>query len=56
MDEFSSAEEGAEWVKKNGGYEYTPLTDPSTWPDYTELPDLTKDITINTNEKPDGVA
>ena len=24
MDEFSTAEEGAEWVKKNGGYEYTP--------------------------------
>ena len=24
MDEFSSAEEGEEWVKKNGGYEYTP--------------------------------
>ena len=26
--------------------------DPTTWPDYTELPDLTKDININT--KPDG--
>ena len=50
MDNFSSAEEGSEWVKKNGGYEYTPLTDPSTWPDYTELPDLTKDITINTTD------
>ena len=22
---FSSAEEGSEWVKENGGYEYTPL-------------------------------
>ena len=50
MDEFKSAEEGAEWVKKNGGYEYTPITDSSTWPDYTELPDLTKDITINTTD------
>ncbi len=50
MDEFSSAEEGSKWVEKNGGYEYTPLTDPSTWPDYTELPDLTKDITINTTD------
>ncbi len=56
MDEFKTAEEGSEWVKKNGGYEYTPLTDPSTWPDYTELPDLTKDITINTtdNDKKDA--
>ncbi len=53
MDEFSSAEEGSEWVKKNGGYEYTPeikVDDPNTWPDYTELPDLTKDITINTTD------
>ena len=51
MDEFSSAEEGVEWVKKNGGYEYTPITDSSTWPVYTELPDLTKDVTINTTDK-----
>ena len=55
MDEFKSAEEGQKWVEKNGGYEYTPITDPSTWPDYTELPDLNKDITIN-DEKPDGAA
>ena len=44
MDEFKSAEEGAEWVKKNGGYEYTPEVkndDPTTWPDYTELKDQT---------------
>ncbi len=56
---FDSAEEGSEWVKKNGGYEYTPevkIDDPNTWPDYTELPDLTKDITINTDDKPDGAA
>ena len=28
MNNFKSAEEGAEWVKKNGGYEYTPTPDP----------------------------
>ena len=28
MNNFKSAEEGAEWVKKNGGYEYTPTSDP----------------------------
>ncbi len=29
--------------------------DPTTWPDYTELPDLNKDITIETND-PSGVS
>ena len=27
-----------------------PFTEKSTWPDYTELPDLNKDITINTTD------
>ena len=29
MNNFKSSEEGAEWVKKNGGYEYTPAPDPN---------------------------
>ena len=32
------------------GTEIKTTTDPSTWPDYTELPDLTGDITINTTD------
>ena len=32
------------------GTEINTTTDPTTWPDYTELPDLTGDITINTTD------
>ena len=32
------------------GMEINTTTDPTTWPDYTELPDLTGDITINTTD------
>ena len=57
MDEFSSAEEGEEWVKKNGGYEYTPdtsSTPPSMGmvPPYPQAPFIPKPI----KPDPDGVA
>ncbi len=52
MNKFSSAEEGAEWVKKNGGYEYTPTPDPNdhndprNYPPYVyESPDGGKTVT-----------
>ena len=51
MNNFSSAEEGAEWVKKNGGYEYTPTSDPDpddprNYPPYVyESPDGGKTVT-----------
>ena len=52
MNNFSSAEEGAEWVKKNGGYEYTPTPDPNdhndprNYPPYVyESPDGGKTVT-----------
>ena len=52
MNNFSSAEEGAEWVKKNGGYEYTPIPDPNdhndprNYPPYVyESPDGGKTVT-----------
>ena len=52
MNNFSSAEEGAEWVKKNGGYEYTPTpdandyNDPRNYPPYVyETPDGGKTVT-----------
>ena len=38
MNNFSSAEEGAEWVKKNGGYEYTPTPDPNDYNDPRNYP------------------
>ena len=57
MDEFSSAEEGEEWVKKNGVYEYTPdtsSTPPSMGmvPPYPQAPFIPKPI----KPDPDGVA
>ena len=57
MNSFASAEEGAEWVKKNGGYEYTPIRkdpgpdpndhdDPRNYPPYVyESPDGGKTVT-----------
>mgnify|MGYP003125175386 FL=1 len=52
MNNFKSAEEGAEWVKKNGGYEYTPTPDPNdhndprNYPPYVyESPDGGKTVT-----------
>ena len=47
MNKFSSAEEGAEWVKKNGGYEYTPdPDDPKNYPPYVyESPDGGETVT-----------
>jgi hypothetical protein len=52
MNNFKSAEEGAEWVKKNGGYEYTPTPDPNdhndprNYPPYVyETPDGGKTVT-----------
>ena len=36
MNKFSSAEEGSEWAKQNGGYEYTPLPDPDDPKNYPE--------------------
>ena len=54
MDEFSTAEEGAEWVKKNGGYEYTPDTS-STPPSMGMVSPLPKAPFIPKPD-PDGVA
>jgi len=52
MNNFKSAEEGTEWVKKNGGYEYTPTPDPNdhndprNYPPYVyESPDGGKTVT-----------
>ena len=52
MNNFKSSEEGAEWVKKNGGYEYTPAPDPNdsndprNYPPYVyESPDGGKTVT-----------
>jgi len=49
MNKFTSAEEGAEWVKKNGGYEYTPIPDPDdpkNYPPYVyESPDGGETVT-----------
>ena len=54
MNSFSTAEEGAEWVKKNGGYEYTSINkpdpndhnDPRNYPPYVyESPDGGKTVT-----------
>jgi len=40
MDNFSTPEEGEEWVKDNGGYEYTPRKPfvPITDDDYSDIP------------------
>ena len=56
MNSFSTAEEGAEWVKKNGGYEYTPTPDPNDHNDPRNYPPL---ISANPStpyiyESPDG--
>jgi len=47
MNNFKSAEDGAEWVKKNGGYEYTPdPDDPRNYPPYVyESPDGGETVT-----------
>ncbi len=37
MDNFSTPEEGEEWVKDNGGYEYTP---PKPFVPITDYPDI----------------
>ena len=50
MNNFSSAEEGSEWVKQNGGYEYTPLPDPD---DPKNYPDFRPDSAY-VYESPDG--
>ena len=50
MNKFSSAEEGSEWVKQNGGYEYTPLPDPD---DPKNYPDFRPDSAY-VYESPDG--
>ena len=50
MNNFSSAKEGSEWVKQNGGYEYTPLPDPD---DPKNYPDFRPDSAY-VYESPDG--
>ena len=55
MNNFSSAEEGSEWVKQNGGYEYTPLPErlgefSRRFPD----PDDPKNYPPYVYESPDG--
>ena len=50
MNNFSSAEEASEWVKQNGGYEYTPLPDPD---DPKNYPDFRPDSAY-VYESPDG--
>jgi len=51
MNEFKAAEDAAQWVKDNGGYEYTPETgpdpdDPKNYPPYVyESPDGGKTVT-----------
>ena len=53
MNSFASAEEGAEWVKKNGGYEYTPINTPIKDPDPNDYDDP-RNYPPYVYESPDG--
>ena len=50
MNNFSSAKEGSEWVKQNGGYEYTPLPDP----DPDDPKNYPEHVSPYVYESPDG--
>ena len=54
VTEAKSEKEWNDFFIKDGT-EINTTTDPTKWPDYTELPDLNKDITIETND-PSGVS